>query len=238
MNGRIAVCLACALFFSHMTACAEPSPNELYRTEVKKLVRHIQSVKYDTTVIEQVTLEDESVRTKIRAALRKQSEDVLKIASDIYSIGNGLGDLTGALSIEWQDDCAYAEAVAYTFAFKFSSEAYPDRKALYYSPLLMTLQVLHNLDIGNNRIESWTQDRSDEIGLDRLTYEQWFSVRGNPQPNDAQAMLLFMTMQSLGYAGRHEEAIPLAENLIERYPEEIFGKHVSTVLQAMGTEPI
>lgn len=227
----IFLCAILTLLLPFALSCTKPSPEELFKSKVRRLTKRIQSIKYDTKTEEIKT--GGGVLITMESTLKRNAEDVLKVASEIYSIGNDLGTLTSSLPMEWQDDCAYAEALAYTWAFKFSTEAYRDRESQYYTPVLMTLHSLYGFDGGNNRIEDWTQDRADEIDISREIYRDWFSTTGNPTLRDAQAMLSFTTMQMLAYAGRYDEAIPLAENLIERYPDEECGRNASTVLQSL-----
>ncbi len=217
------------------TSCAGESPESLFKAEIRRMRKQIQSIRYERDISEPVQLENGSIRIR-RSVIKNKEMDVIRIASEIYSIAGNLGALADDAPVVWQDDAAYGEVVAYLFAYMFTIEVSPEKAREYYVPFISRIQSIYNMRNGNEQLEEWTKKELSKTGLDiDLLIDISFASHRN-ELEQAQAVLVTIAAPLLLRDAKYQEGIDLFENIVTRYPKDQIAREASRTIQLFRSE--
>lgn len=217
-------------FLIVLTSCAEKSPESLFKAEIRRMRKQVQSIRYERDTSEPVRSENGMVWFR-RSVIKSKEMDVIRIASEIYSIAGNLGALADDVPVVWQDDAAYGEVVAYYFAYMLAVEVSSEKTREYYVPLISRIQSAYNMRHGNGQLEEWTKKELSKAGLPiDLLIDISFASRRNGL-EQAQAELVTLAAPLLLRDDKYQEGVDLLENIVTRYPKDPIARWASDTIQ-------
>jgi len=168
--------------------------------------------------------------------IKNKEMDVVRIASEIYSIAGNLGALADDVSVVWQDDAAYGEVIAYFLAYMFATEVSSGKTLEYYVPLMSRIQSIYDMRHGNGQLEEWTKTELSKAGFNiDLLIDVSFDSRRNGL-EQAQAVLMNLTADWLLRDAKYQESIDLLQNIMTRYPKDPIARNALHTIQYIQSE--